>query len=153
MASVTSDASSVAVTAAVLSILFADADADSIVSTALSAAEPDVPHEASTPTQTMTAAVVAATDRIFFQAIRSIPFLCTSPATLRTKPPLRIRVHVFIYGIRESGKSPPSYPVLFDSAMRADEYLENVMHLHNEQSLVCDTPIRNTFGSINLGSS
>ncbi len=77
---VVSDVSSVAVTTDALSIPFDEADAESTVSTVVFAAEPDVPHEASTPAQTMTAAVVATTDRIFFQAIRSVPFLhCPNP--------------------------------------------------------------------------
>ena len=100
---VVSDVSSAAVTADALSIPLDDADAESTVSTVVFAAEPDVPHEASTPVQIMTAATVATTDRIFFQPIRSVPFLCPSPATLRTKlaaPHQGTRIHTWYSRIR-----------------------------------------------------
>ncbi|MFR0569074.1 hypothetical protein ACLUXI_03435 [Bifidobacterium apri] len=69
MASVASDVFPAAVTAETLLAPSDDSDADSTVSTTLSAAEPDVPHEASTPAQIIVAATVATTDRILFQAM------------------------------------------------------------------------------------
>ncbi|MGO5519770.1 hypothetical protein ACTQV2_09295 [Bifidobacterium thermophilum] len=94
---VVSDVSSVVITAGALSIPFDDADAESTVSTVLSAAEPDVPHEASTPAQIMTAAVVATTDRIFFQAIRSVPFFRPSPVTPYAKTSSSESGHTYVY--------------------------------------------------------